>query len=76
MILHCAYASIRPEQHSYYAGDDQVGALHLRAAVCADRSGAGSRRMAGLEHAAVDRCVHDFTAHGGYVVQSIGGCRD
>jgi len=39
-------------------GDDQVGALDLRASVCALRSHAGCRRFAGVAATGVDRCRH------------------
>lgn len=55
-----------------YAGDDQVGALDLRASVCALRRDAGGWRLAGVAASGVDCRCHGFGALGGHGVQSPG----
>ena len=51
-----------PAQSARDAGDDQVGALHLRAAVCALRSHAGGWRIAGVAATGLDRRCHGLGA--------------
>ena len=54
------------------AGDDQVGALDLRVAVCSDGSTAGRERIAGLAHAGMDSGCDGQRALGGDGFQPLG----
>src|SRR5947209_12953914 len=53
------------EVYAHDAGDDQVGALHLRAAICALRSAAGGEWDSQWKGALLDRGVHGVGANCG-----------
>jgi len=59
-------------QSAHHAGDDQVGALDFRPAVCALRGDAGSRGYPIYASAFVDYCCHGCSAFGGHGFQSLG----
>src|SRR5208283_1748490 len=60
-------------QNADDAGDDQVGTLDLRAAVCADGGAAGGEWAAGLADSGVDSGGHGVGALGGDGLQPLGG---
>src|SRR5947209_19260481 len=63
------------EVYAHDAGDDQVGALYLRAPVCAVRGAAGGERYSEWPRALLDRGLHGVGANGGDGVQPASRCR-
>src|SRR5947209_15644435 len=63
------------EVYAHDAGDDQVGALHLRAAVCAVRGAARGEWYSEWARALLDRGVHGVGAYCSDGVQPARGCR-